>query len=159
MANTAIANEERLRPETWHPTIKGLYDYWISIHPPVGLPGRQHVDPCAIPHLLPRVFMVDVSRHPLRFKYRLVGTEYVQLMGKDLTGQFLDEVHPGFYGTILRHYTETAEFGQPAYRKGPVMYTKPDRNYLGMERVIVPLARDGRAADMILGAIVFSQLS
>jgi hypothetical protein len=155
MSSLAAANEDVLRPETWHPTIKGLYDYWISIHPPAGLPGRQHVDPCAIPHLLSRVFMVDVSRDPLRFKYRLVGTEYVQLMGKDLTGKFLDEVHPGFHGLILRQYTATAELGQPAYRRGQVMYTRPDRNYLGMERLIVPLARNGIEVDMILGAIAF----
>ncbi len=143
-----------LSPETWHLAIRELHEYWISIHPSAGLPGRQHVDPSAITNLLPHVFMVDVTRNPLRFKYRLVGTDYVQMMGKDLTGGFLDEVHPGFHGLILHQYTETAELGRPAYRKGPVMYTRPHRDYLGMERLIVPLARNGIEVDMILGVIV-----
>ena len=65
MANSAASHGETLRPETWHPTIRALYDYWVSVHPPGGLPGRQHIDPIAIPRLLPHLFMVDVSRDPI----------------------------------------------------------------------------------------------
>ncbi|HEX7969213.1 MAG TPA: PAS domain-containing protein [Stellaceae bacterium] len=155
MAETDAADPDLLRPETWHPTVRGLYDHWLSIHPAVGLPGRQHVDPGAIPQLLPHVFMVDVCRGPLRFRYRLVGTEYVHLMGRDLTGRYLDEVHPGFHGLILRQYVEAAEQRRPGYRKGPVMYARPDRRYLGMERVILPLARNGSDVDVLLGAIAY----
>ena len=135
--------------------IKSLYDYWISIHPAAGLPGRQHLDPSEIPRLLPNVFLVDVRRDPLRFKYRLVGTEYVRLMGRELTGSYLDEVHPGFFGLIRRQYTEATEFRRPAYRKGPIMYANPDRRYLGMERIIVPLATNGTTVDMIMGGVVY----
>jgi hypothetical protein len=156
MPNSAAPDGEVLRPETWHPTIRALYDYWISVHPPAGLPGRQHIDPTAIPRLLPDLFMVDVSRDPLRFKYRLVGTEFVTLIGRDLTGRYLDEVHPSFNGLILRQYTEAAELGQPAYRKGPIMYARPDKRYLGMERLIVPLSGNGVDVDMILGVVVYT---
>jgi hypothetical protein len=148
-------DSEIFRTESWHPTLRELYDYWISIHPTVGLPGRQHVDPCAFPHLLSRVFMVDVSRNPLRFKYRLVGTEYVYLMGRDLTGRYLDEVHPDFQGLILRQYVDAAEQRRPAYRKGPIKYASPDREYLGIERVILPLARNAFDVDIILGAVMY----
>jgi hypothetical protein len=159
--SNALPDSDVLRPETWHTTVKALYDYWISIHPAAGLPGRQHVDPTAIPRLLAHVFMVDVSRDPLRFKYRLMGTEYTMLIGRDLTGRYLDEVHPGFHGLILRQYTEAAELGRPAFRKGPIMYARsdkqyPDKQYLGMERLIVPLARNGVDVEMILGVVVYT---
>ncbi len=153
MLQADAAPRDGLSPGTWHPTVRELYDYWLSVHPPLGLPGRQHVDPAAIPRLLPHVFMVDVCRDPLRFRYRLVGTEYVRLMGSDLTGRYLDEVHPGFHGLIRRQYVEAADQGRPGYRKGSIMYTRPDRCYLGMERVILPLARNGSEVDMLLGAI------
>lgn len=156
MANSTASNGEVLRPETWHPTIRALYDYWLSVHPPAGPPGRQHIEPTAIPRLLPNLFMVDVSRDPLRFKYRLMGTEYARLIGRDLTGRYLDEVHPGFHGEILHQYTEAAELGRPAYRKGPIKYARPDKQYLGMERLIVPLARNGVDVDMILGIVVYT---
>ncbi len=156
MADMETADPGTLSPATWHPTVRGLYEYWLSIRPASGLPGRQHVDPAAMPHLLPHVFLVDVCRGPLRFRYRLVGTEYAHLMGRDLTGRYLDEVHPGFRGLILRQYVEAAEQRRPGYRKGPVMYARGgDRRYLGVERVILPLARNGSEVEMLLGAIVY----
>src|SRR5260370_24175935 len=96
-------------PAAWPSKLKRLYDYWLSIHPHAGLPGRQHFDPTAIPDLLPYIFMVDIERNPLRFKYRLVGTEYVRMIGRDLTGRYLDEAHPGFPGPIRDQYIEIAE--------------------------------------------------
>jgi hypothetical protein len=144
-----------LRPETWHPTLKCVYDYWVSIHSPGRLPGRQHLEPSAIARLLPHVFLVDVCRNPLRFRYRLIGTEYVRLIGRDVTNAFLDEVHPGFHGLIRSQYEETSEQRRPTYRKGAIMYTGPDERYLGMERAIMPLARNGIDVDMILGAVVY----
>ena len=152
MASTLV---DAPQDDPWHPTITALYQYWLGIHPAAGLPGRQHVDPCAVAPLLPHVFMVDVARDPLRFKYRLIGTEYVRLIGKDVTGRYLDEVHPGFHGMVLRQYVDAAELNRPAYRKGPVLYANPDRRYLGMERLLVPLARNGAEVDMLLGAVVY----
>jgi len=76
-------------------------------------------------------------------------------MGRDLSGRYLDQVHPGFPGLIFRQYVETVELRQPAYHKGAVMF-KNDRGRLprGMERLILPLARNGRDVDMIVGAVV-----
>jgi hypothetical protein len=56
---------------------------------------------------------------------------------------------------VLSQYVDAAEHGRPAYRKGPVLYANPDRQYLGMERLIVPLARNGTAVDILLGAVVY----
>jgi hypothetical protein len=144
-----------LRPETWHPTIKALYTYWVSLHPSSGLPGRQHIDPAADRRLAPHLFLVDVSRNPPRFRYNLVGSDYARQMGRDLSGRYLDQVHPGFHGLILRQYVETVELRQPAYRKGAVMYKDHHRRTQGdMERLILPLARNGADVDMMLGAVV-----
>jgi hypothetical protein len=140
-------------PETWHSKLRHLHDYWLSIHPGSGLPGRQHLDPCDIPGLLPYVFLVNVERDPLRFKYRLVGTDYVRMMGSDLTGRYLDEVHPSFPGPIREQYVELAEYGRPAYRKGHVMRAAMQRDFV-IERLALPLARNGIDVDMILGAII-----
>lgn len=142
-------------PQTWHPKVARLMDYWRSLHPAEGvLPGRQHVDPIDLADLLPHLFLVDVERAPLRFKYRLVGTDYVRMMGRDLTGAYLDQVHPGFHGSILRHYVDAVEQREPQYRKGPVMYAVAQKDHLTVERLIVPLARDGAHVDMIMGVIL-----
>jgi hypothetical protein len=103
--------------------------------------------------------MVEVSRNPLRFRYALVGTDYVALMGRDLSGRYLDQVHPRFYGLIFHQYVQTVEQCQPAYRHGPVAYRDQTRRYNSMERLIMPLARDGKEVDMILGAVVLTMAS
>jgi CheY-like chemotaxis protein len=152
--STGRGLDEAADPEAWHPKLKRLYNYWLSIHPRVGLPGRQHFDPVTIPDLLAYLFLVDVERNPPRFKYRLVGTEYVRMMGRDLTGRYLDDVHPGFLGPIRDQYVRIAEHSQFAYRKGRVMFTATLRDHFIVERLALPLARNGIDVDMILGGII-----
>jgi len=154
--HTVLGSEGASQPELWHPVVRGVYEYWLSICPASGgLPGRQHVDPAAMARLLPHVFLIDVERAPLRFRYRLVGTAYIELMGRDLTGCYLDEVHPTFDGEVREHYRAVAEQRQPVYRRGQVMFAVEARRFLGMERIITPLARDGATVDMVLGGIVY----
>src|SRR5262245_24319768 len=62
----------------WHPMVQRFYDYWLSVAPPDRLPGRQHIAPEDLIPLLPRLWLLDVYRDPLRFRYRLVGTAVVK---------------------------------------------------------------------------------
>jgi len=39
-----------------------LFEYWRSIFPETGWPGRQHFDPVDIPLLLGMCFLVDIVR-------------------------------------------------------------------------------------------------
>ena len=41
-----------------------------------------------------RMWMLDVHRDPLRYRYRLCGTEMVRSLGREVTGIWLDEAHP-----------------------------------------------------------------
>ena len=72
----------------WHPQCCTFYEYWLRITPPGRLPGRQHVSPLEIVPLLPRVWLLDVTRAPLRFRYRLVGTGEALTLGREVTGQW-----------------------------------------------------------------------
>ena len=76
------------------------------------------------------------------------------MMGHDLTGKYLDEVHPGFQGLVRQHYIDVVEKHVPAYRKGPVMYAEAKKDHLSVGRLLVPLARNGTDVDMILGVIL-----
>ncbi|MGO8918965.1 MAG: PAS domain-containing protein [Stellaceae bacterium] len=136
--------------------IRRLYDYWKAVHPPSGgLPGRQHVDPIAMSKLLPWLWMVDVERNPLRFRYRLVGTEQVSAMDADFTGRFLDEVHPRFLaGFTYPHYVAAAERSEINYYRGaPIFHI--NKEYVSIERLLLPLAKNGRDVDMLLAITVY----
>lgn len=138
------------------PRLRRLYDYWLKVHPAGGgLPGRQHVDPAAIPDLLPWVWMVDVQHQPLRFRYRLIGTEQVTVMKSDFTGRWLDEAHPEFVAsTSYPDYVAAAERAEVGYLRGtPTFHVAKD--YLSIERLLLPLARNGSEVDMLLAITVY----
>src|SRR5487761_1780687 len=118
--------------------ISELYRYWQSIRPAAGrLPGRQHFQPTDIPHLLQWIWLADVQRTPLRFKYRLVG-----------------EAHPRFrQSTAYPHFVAAAERAQVAFYRGPPVYVI-DLRYKTIERLILPMAQDGATVDMLLGITV-----
>ena len=64
-------------PPDCHPKIAATAEYWHSLAPGEGFPGRQHIDPTDIPGLLPGVWLIDVQRNPLSFMFRIVGTGVV----------------------------------------------------------------------------------
>lgn len=143
-------------PKDAAPKIKALYAYWQSIHPAGGgLPGRQHFDPIDIPELLPHLWMLDVFRDPWRFRFRLVGTEIVRFAGRDVTGQWLDEVVEGYQDSeAFRAHCQIVESGRPGYRRGGVKFN-PSRRDLKAERLYLPLAQDGRTVDILLVMTIY----
>lgn len=140
----------------WDHRVRAAYEYWLSIHPKEGgLPGRQHMDPLHIPALLPHIWLVDVSRAPLRFKFRLFGTAHVLAMERDYTGYWIDEAFPEFEtSATYQDYVDLAEQAKVSYRKGAAMYHVPRHKHL--ERVMLPLATDGRKTNMIMALTVYT---
>ena len=133
-------------PDECHPKVRALYDYWRSVHPPTGLPGRQHIDPIVIPRLLPNVWLIDVVHDPLRFRLRLLGTRVVAYAGEDNTGKWLDERWPEYIDMPLR---QIVEHRQGSWWRGPSEF-RPEKAHFELERVRLPLARDGVTVDMLL---------
>ena len=142
----------KIAEDSWHPDIARIHGYWRSIHPPVGLPGRQHLDALEVPKdLLPRIWLLDIQAEPLRLRYRLVGTEIVRTIGREVTGQWLDEAHPHLKGDLdyLARYRRVMATRAPSWRRGRAMlWTHQD--YREIENILLPFARDGVGVDMIM---------
>jgi hypothetical protein len=158
-ARLAINVEEYtdLPPPTADARVRQLYDHWYGLWPAPGLlPGRQHFDPTILPpSLLPLLWLADVQRTPLRFRYRLLGTEHVRVLGRDYTGQWIDEAHPAFLrSTAYPQFVAAAERASVGYRSGDTLIILP-KDYRSMERLLLPLARDGRQVDMLLAISVY----
>ena len=132
------------------PTIRAASDYWQSIRPEYGLPGRQHLKPAAIPALLANIRLVEVVGDPARFKTRLVGSVLVEFFGRDYTGEWHDETFPGFRESASqRDYLDVIATKQPRWKIGTPYQTR-NKDHYKSERVLLPLARDGENVDMIL---------
>src|SRR5438132_1598638 len=139
-------------PSVWHPKIATLHAYWQSRRPSADLlPGRPAIDPAEIPALLPHIFMLDVIERPLRFRYRLVGSKLVIAGGRELTGRLMEEVH----GKLLTSgpyadYPACVRDHRISWRRGNTVFDW-DREHVVIERMLLPLATDGRTVDIILG--------
>jgi hypothetical protein len=134
-----------------------LLEYWRSIRPAEHrFPGRRHVEPTDLPELLRWLWLVDVQQAPLRFRCRLVGTGHREMMGKDCTGFWIDEVFPDF--TQRRSYADfaAAAAGEPRWYRGEPDFAPP-QSYVGTERLMLPLAADGETVDMLLGLTLYTR--
>lgn len=137
--------------------IRRLYDYWCSIRPADDrLPGRQHLEPLDLPELLQWLLLLDVVGEPPRFRYRLVGTGQARVMECELTGRWLDEAYDDF-----REKRDHAELvavagGTIGYSRGAPEY-RVERSHVLMERLLLPLARDGVNVDMVLGIALYTR--
>lgn len=136
--------------------LQQLHAYWCPLAPAEGgLPARQHFDPLHIPALLPWVWLLDVYRNPLRFKFRLIGTEHARISGRDVTGQWLDEVHRD--ATKVETHSQliaAAERATMGHGRGPPLFPGQGE-FAEMERLLLPMARNGRDVDMLLAITVY----
>jgi hypothetical protein len=148
---SAIVTQQEITSEL---VIGGLR-YWESKRSGNHIPARCEFDPLLeVPGLVRFMMLKDVQRDPLDFRYRLVGTGLRHHMTTDWTGKFMSEVeYQRPPSTIWDYHKQVAESGQPLFIKPN--YVGPHKDYLFIESVMLPLAKDHRNVDMIMIFIDF----
>lgn len=142
-------------PKDRHPSIGEIADYWLAIHPENGLPGRQHFDPVDVPQLLGNIGLIEVHGNPRRFRIRLYGTGLVKVMGEDYTGKWYHELFANFDKTAqFSDFNHVVDKRTPHWRRGSLRIPA-ERDFHFLERVHLPLAKDGTNVDMILTCAIF----
>ena len=140
--------------EPRHDELKRLYAYWLAKKGTRRAPSRADIDPLEIAPLLPHVALVDVERAPLRFRYRLVGTEIVRKVGADFTGRYLDS-----FTRLSNRDAMAAEFARVVDSAEPTVsfwnYSRADGRHVRYERLVLPLMGDGVTVDMLFSGMVF----
>jgi len=135
--------------------VRRIWEYWCSLRPAPGrFPARRHFEPSAVPDLLPWLWLLDVERAPLRFRCRLVGTGHRDMMGREFTGRWADEVFPRFAETRAHVDFVAAAAGEPRWFRGVPDFA-PATEYAGTERLVLPLAADGARIDLLLGVTLY----
>jgi hypothetical protein len=136
--------------------LRKLLAYWLEKKGDRPAPIRTDIDPTEIKPLLPYIGLVDVERAPLRFRYRLTGTEITKCYGLELTGHYLDELDLNQHeADITQEYVRAAENGEPSC--SVLEYTRKDGHHIRYERLVLPLSSDGRVVDMLIGGCVFER--
>jgi hypothetical protein len=128
--------------------LRRLFQYWDAKRGSRRCPARADIDPLDFAYVIGWVNLLDVSYNPLRFRFRLHGTELRSKNQVDLTGKYLDE-HPL---ADLRAYIEpiwrdVVERGVPTHGFYEQTVANAPHRY---EALRLPLSADGQTIDMLL---------
>ena len=132
-----------------------LLAYWQSRLAPGRLPGRQHIDPTDLqPRHLSQLLLLDVvapaaPKQRRRYRFRVAGTGFSAIAGRDVTGLHYDEIGaPERAMPVIRALDLVVERKAPVYLSGRLSI--PSQDYVWVKRLGLPLAQDGDTVDMIL---------
>ncbi|MBM3597763.1 MAG: PAS domain-containing protein [Alphaproteobacteria bacterium] len=131
-----------------------LFEMWQAASQGERIPAKNFADPIALHFLLGSLVLYEVERNPLRFRYRLFGSDLANQLGVERAGQYVDQRRDEEAGIanggLLRN---TAEEGRP-YRAAAEL------KLLGgtwpSEALAVPLTNAKGEIGFILVAQVFS---
>src|SRR5260221_3364803 len=145
-------------PATAHPKTIRLHDYWRGKTPGAGmLPGRQHIDPTEIPVLLENIWLLDIGGEKRRFRFRLIGDAMQRKGIPGRPGEFMDQFFSaGLADERLGALHAVVATRQPSWERGkPKLAHRTEISEI--ERIVLPLAADGREVDILLCLTVFYQ--
>jgi hypothetical protein len=127
-----------------------IHDYWLAKRGQRRMPSRADIEPTEIPRLLRNVMLIDVLHDPVRFRYRLIGTNVVDATGENRTGKCFGRVE--FFAAnpiVMKQYGAVVATGDPVHSLEPFYRLDNGREY-EVERLLLPLSSDGVTVDMIL---------
>jgi hypothetical protein len=133
-----------------------LFLYWCSLRRGRPAPGRPDLDPADIPDLLPIINLIDVRPEPPRFRHRLIGTEIVDRLGRDLTGAAITEATYGSIAPAMcTAFAAVADQVRPHRQMG---WMDDRRRWFSVETVQLPLIDGtGRTNMLLVGTSIMSR--
>lgn len=135
------------------PALRELADYWLAQRGDAAMPRRANIDPIHLKSHLPRLVLADVLHDPLRFHFRVVGTDLEYQLGRRYTGTTID----ASAGAFFKPYQVCVEQVRPT--REYVRYDFDDGGPIGeFERLLLPLSEDGKTVTMVFGEVVYSRL-
>ena len=137
------------------PRLAALRAWWNAKNGATdALPSRADFNPAEYRHLLPYIALVDILRNPLDWRYRLVGTRMVEVMGGERTGRRMRELlsPPAVEGAAML-MTRLIETRAPLAFTGTLYWL--EKEYVGFHALVLPLSSNGEEIDMALMGLDF----
>lgn len=148
-----------------HP-VRLFHAHWLNERTDNGMFLRKSLDPARFPKLLPWVVMV--TKEPIaegearkqsylkdrdyRFRYRLCGTEYGNMVGRDLTGLPVGRMQSPDDAIATYKSIEVCLETNEAY-VGETSMPLADRSFIKIIRSVFPMSTDGTAIDLALSVV------
>lgn len=132
-----------------HAMHKELYEYWNLIRGKNLMPPRSDFKPMDIHKILPEALLVDVFNDPRRYKFRLIGSSFEDIIGYKPTGDWIDE-YPDTEEVIQR-FDWLVENKKPYYTVCRLPWGE-NKDYEYYSALAVPFSSDGNTVDKIISS-------
>ena len=136
------------------PGLQNVALHWQAVCGHDAIPAWRDIDPAAIKPQLPIIWSWKYDHVADRFEGRLAGEAVSAILGRSLRGKLLEEYFYGdAYQRMFARYKRVVTEPALYHGTGPVFH---DEGRAGRgERIILPLAADGRNGDGLFGATVY----
>jgi hypothetical protein len=145
------SNEPYTLPHTLERDLARAHEFWDGLkRHEAKMPFWDDVKISALPDLTSRLMMIEATDRPVRFRiaFGLVGDDIKQHYGRDLAGEFLDEIDAAApLQFLVSQCSATVESRAPTYYRND--------GAEGYSRLVLPLWGDGRIG-MLLVAYAFA---
>lgn len=130
--------------------------YWHIKRAAKPMPARADLSPADLVKVLPKVVLIDALPNHPHFRYRVCGTNIVDWVKFDATGQTLDTVKPEKYRQMLfATYMECVGARAPIAHR--ILWNSDDVPHR-YKRLILPLSNDGKNVNMLLAISITETL-
>jgi hypothetical protein len=140
-------------PQEIAPPLFRLLSYWWAQRAGGLVPERRAFDPAAVAHLLGSFWICEREAETRRFRLRLIGEEVHALVGRRVTGAYVEDVFAPHRGEVVKFLVHVTETPAIHYSAGP-LYRGEDGAMTG-ERLALPMAEDG-VVRFVYGATVYA---
>jgi hypothetical protein len=130
-----------------HPKLVAFLDLWQSKRRGNAHPARADFSMEDLRPFLGRIGILDVVDGGADFRFRVYGSAIANAYKGEMTGKSVNDYRSNFRDIIVPGYRRCYETGEPQY---DVLEVDDDLMRYRWERVVVPLAADGRTVDMIM---------
>ncbi len=135
--------------EIKHPLLRRLLDLWNVKRDGRVMPARADFDVFELKDWLGNLMLIEVLDGASEFRYRLYGSVLAAYYSRDLTGKLSDTLPPETRDIVRREYGEVCAARRPMLVERRRSVKQSTRM---VAKLILPLASDGLAVDMILAA-------
>lgn len=127
-----------------------LWRYWDARRAGRLMPARRDIAPESIPTLLAYITLIAVEGE--RFKYRLVGTNVTESLGREMTGTYVgSHLPPAHARDMQQAYRRVCETKRPVFTTSS--YKRADRARQRVSRIILPLGDRDEVAMLLCSRI------
>ena len=135
--------------------ISSFADLWLSKCAGDMLPARSDFPTEDLRPWMGNLILMDVLNGGCDFRYRLIGTDIVTVVGRDLTGKLVSECdYDGGYEHVLSSFKLPIDRRCPVFRRGKVIW-RSRKSFLNYESVHCPLRTTGDAVEMTIGVQIY----